>query len=1267
MIQVPAKLVIHNKRIPKAETNYITLLPLFVLLLFIIYSPEMASAQQSGKFRDISTAVDNHEQSIPWIGIDTTIDVTEDIANELGMKEPLGVLVMKVSPESPAQEAGILEGNYWTSIEGIDVKLGGDVILKVDNETITDTYSFETSLQDKLVGDNLKLTIFRDGQTKEINFTISSRPGPIYENSSAFANPENVNFSSYANLELGFKIEYPSSWGIEDYHTPNSVIFRSLPEYSVDNAQDYLRIDVVESSSLDSTISVDDFVHVYDPLQNLSFLELPHNITDSAAESVYTYSDSMRGEIKVLKRAIQNNDKFYVFNYFAQTSDFNDYLPTIKHMISESSFEAFNVLRYEMPGPHFSGIVLRYPDIYPWSINEIDDDSVNLMAESIFLKRDFILSVYPYNKSLSELEKDLRTEYHGRQDLHLENKENYPISITLDEDIPARKIVFSYYDNTIEDNVKGVRVYSVFDNKAFVVTFVSASFLHDLYRPTAEEIIDSLKIITPLMYDNSDFKPYEHGLISEIHYPQMWDLIPQPVGVGLQIFSNRENPSTDEFTERLFMSASAAGVMRIEDVVSHEINRIKNGNLTNFEIEASEQTTLLDNPAHKIIYTYNDNQYDDFGQYHNVSEDAFSEPCYCDVKEMMVFTIKDQKVYTLYFTAERDKFSSYLPTIEKILNSTKVDEKEVLENGTTISGLPLNGGPIDLAVNSVTNKLYVAIPEARQIQVIDGFTDQVTQNITIGGEPNAVTLNPYNNRIYVASPETDMIYVIDGLTNEVTAEIQAGPLVGDIAVDANEFGGVSSLVFVANQGNSSVSVIDDVKGRVISNVKTEGEAPYGVAIDSMKNRAYVTTNYGVEVIDYTTSLEERGVFAVRKNTINTDDLPIAIVVDSNRSRAYITNGFSNTVSVIDTASERELFNVTVGLFPQSIAFDPSNKKLYVSNTGNSSFSIVDVMTDKQEIVNSTVKEIPIDGISYDVAVNPYTNRVYLAHFETKTLSTVDGAANKLVSALTFRIDPPNAGRIECNGNEMPENSYQRIAVGTKCRAIANPGYAFSSWSDGSSFYNSTGISEGNNLIGAFSPMIASIFGGSVNKTHDTFTVSQYGLKTANFFSLSSIIQAASPYISVGGLLLVILLAAIKPSFHIRKTVNKESNKNKKNIQTESILPRNPFGDTIENDESQKQEGKHEVKVEETNLLSKGEILTIDATVIIGVLIFLTFSEGFDPSEQYQINVITASIVFPFAISAVIGITMREKLATRLMIAGFINLMVSIILIAIMRL
>ena len=79
-------------------------------------------------------------------------------------------------------------------------------------------------------------------------------------------------------------------------------------------------------------------------------------------------------------------------------------------------------------------------------------------------------------------------------------------------------------------------------------------------------------------------------------------------------------------------------------------------------------------------------------------------------------------------------------------------------------------------------------------------------------------------------------------------------------------------------------------------------------------------------------------------------------------------------------------------------------------------------------------------------------------------------------------------------------------------------------------------------------------------------------------------------------------------------------------------------------------------------LSKIEIITINASIVVGVLIFLTISEGFNVSEQTQISWITASIIFPFAISVIVAITNHERFATHLLIAGFVNLLISTIII-----
>lgn len=299
--------------------TFCDVLPLFLFVLFFIYVCGVANAQEHIEFQNTSTVGDNQSQSIPWIGLGRTINVTEGIANELGMNEPIGVLVTKVFPESPAHEAGIVEGQNWESVDGIDIKLGGDVILRADNETIKDRNHFEKLLRDKAIGDNLKLTIYRDSRIQEIDLTVSSKPGLLHEQASIYANPANVKFSFYQNIELGLEIEYPLNWDIVDYERPHSVTFRSLPEYSDDIGREYLRINVGDGF-FDSVRAID-IINETEALPNLKFVELPHNITlsnNSGAKTVYTYTDNTRGEIKVLKAAVENNDEIYIFTYFAE-------------------------------------------------------------------------------------------------------------------------------------------------------------------------------------------------------------------------------------------------------------------------------------------------------------------------------------------------------------------------------------------------------------------------------------------------------------------------------------------------------------------------------------------------------------------------------------------------------------------------------------------------------------------------------------------------------------------------------------------------------------------------------------------------------------------------------------------------------------------------------------------------------------------------------------------------------------------------------------
>jgi serine protease Do len=114
----------------------------------------------------------------PWLGV-FGADITPDVAKALGLdlNQAKGFLVMNVDEGSPAYKAGIRGGESVATINGRLVELGGDVILKIDNQTVRKLDDILTYLErEKKVNDSVRLTVLRDGKLQPIDVTLAARP-----------------------------------------------------------------------------------------------------------------------------------------------------------------------------------------------------------------------------------------------------------------------------------------------------------------------------------------------------------------------------------------------------------------------------------------------------------------------------------------------------------------------------------------------------------------------------------------------------------------------------------------------------------------------------------------------------------------------------------------------------------------------------------------------------------------------------------------------------------------------------------------------------------------------------------------------------------------------------------------------------------------------------------------------------------------------------------------------------------------------------------
>lgn len=112
----------------------------------------------------------------PWLGM-TGGPLTSDIAQREGLERNFkGVIVDTIVKDSPADKAGI--NGSITNQYG--ERLGGDIITAVDGNPVIRMEDLISHLEtERSVGQNMTLTIYRDGNVLQKQITIGQRPSPV--------------------------------------------------------------------------------------------------------------------------------------------------------------------------------------------------------------------------------------------------------------------------------------------------------------------------------------------------------------------------------------------------------------------------------------------------------------------------------------------------------------------------------------------------------------------------------------------------------------------------------------------------------------------------------------------------------------------------------------------------------------------------------------------------------------------------------------------------------------------------------------------------------------------------------------------------------------------------------------------------------------------------------------------------------------------------------------------------------------------------------
>jgi S1-C subfamily serine protease len=126
--------------------------------------------------RSLEQLRDDGEAEYGYLGVSTQ-ELYPQLADRLGLDVDVGALVSEVVDDSPAEDAGLTAGDRQIEFQGqTDIAAEGDVIVAVNSDDLTHTADLADLISQFEPGEQVKLRVLRDGDTRTIEVELGERP-----------------------------------------------------------------------------------------------------------------------------------------------------------------------------------------------------------------------------------------------------------------------------------------------------------------------------------------------------------------------------------------------------------------------------------------------------------------------------------------------------------------------------------------------------------------------------------------------------------------------------------------------------------------------------------------------------------------------------------------------------------------------------------------------------------------------------------------------------------------------------------------------------------------------------------------------------------------------------------------------------------------------------------------------------------------------------------------------------------------------------------
>jgi YVTN family beta-propeller protein len=236
--------------------------------------------------------------------------------------------------------------------------------------------------------------------------------------------------------------------------------------------------------------------------------------------------------------------------------------------------------------------------------------------------------------------------------------------------------------------------------------------------------------------------------------------------------------------------------------------------------------------------------------------------------------------------------------------------------------IPLSGHPNNISISKDGRRVYVGIAAAPgAVDVIDTTSLENVKSIPVKGPVHNTYVTPDGKYVVSGSIPSKVVTVIDA-----KSETPVWSLVMDLGIRpmafATNLDGTTKWIFIQLSGFNGFAVVDFATHKEINRVKLpnlpSGKAPFlmggneshGMAVTSDEKTLVVNSRLNSAVYSY--SLPDLKLLG----SVDVGLAPDWVTLTPDGKTAYVANAASNSVSVVDIRSMREITRIPVGQVPK---------------------------------------------------------------------------------------------------------------------------------------------------------------------------------------------------------------------------------------------------------------------------------------------------------------------------------------------------------------